>query len=267
MTSSVIEGLGAYKQRKAEQDARREAASKPKVSRFSLEKDGDSAVVRFAQEIDHDAKNYDESVGIGFVNLEHVNPEDPSNGWKNRANHSVDSQGACFPCEKASDSTVEWADRKGWKPKERFYINVVGGEPREVVEKVNGKERTAYFTTDIDRKTGDGTVYVLEQSTFNGIWDQLAEVAVEDETITENYYKITRKGSGFNDTKYSLTRLKDEVPAKAKAVKDFELYDIKADILREVPYNQQQAFYYRGTSLADAADVVGSTSTGTKETW
>lgn len=274
-------GLAEYKKRKQEEEARREAASKPKIQRFALKKDGDSAVVRFAQEIDFDAKNYDEKVGIGFVNIEHTNGSDPKNGWKNRANCSMESQGACLPCEKVQDHSQEWAQRKGWKQKEKFYINVVGGAPiEEKYTKPNGDEGVRYFTSDVDRKTGDGTVYLLEQGTYNGIYDALADYFLEEEvsggTITDKFFKITRKGSGFNDTSYGITALK-EVPSDAKALDDFELYNIKEDVLVEVPYAQQDAFYHRGTAVGGGAvqgnaeqavtTTGGSTSTGTEDSW
>lgn len=274
-------GLAEYKKRKAEEEARREAASKPKVQRFALKKDGDSVVVRFAQEIDFDAKNYDEAVGIGFVNIEHTSGADPKNGWKNRANCSMESQGACLPCEKVQDHTVEWANRKGWKQKEKFYINVIGGAPtEEKYTKPNGDEGTRYFTSDIDRKTGDGTVYLLEQGTYNGIYDDLADYFLEEElsggTITDKFFKITRKGSGFNDTSYSVLALK-ELPKDAKSLKDFTLYNIKEDVLVEVPYAQQDAFYHKGVAPGGAVAgnaeehtaTAGSptTASGTEDSW
>lgn len=254
--SSVLDGLGAYKARKEAEEARREQAAKPKIQRFALEKGGDEAVIRFAQEIDRDALNYSEARNIGVVNIEHNHP-DPAVGWKNRANCSTDSQGACLPCEKVQDYSVEWADRKGWKQKEKFYINVIAGEPREVVEKKGNREVKRYFTTDIDRKTGDGTVYLLEQGTYNGIWDALVAYLSDeetDDTITANYFKITRKGSEFNDTSYVLMPLK-EVPAAAKSLDDFELIDFREEVLREVPYAEQEAFYYNGVSGAVVSEA------------
>lgn len=271
MSSSVLEGLAAYKARKQEQEARREAASKPRFARFALEKDGDSAIIRFAQEIDFDAKNYNEERGIGFVNIEHTNGDDPKNGWRNRANCSTESQGACVPCEKVTNSNVPWDQRKGWKQKERFYINVIGGEQREVVEKVNGNEVKRYYTTDVDRKTGDGTVYLLEQSTYKGIWDDLSAYFLEEEvsggTITDKFFKITRRGKEFNDTSYGITPLK-ELPKDAKDLSEFELVDIKNDVLTEVPYNQQGAFYNKGLgSKSDESNNVSDDNTGTESKW
>lgn len=274
-------GLAEYRKRKAEEEARKEAASKPKIQRFALAKDGDSAVIRFAQEIDFDAKNYSEERGIGFVNIFHdARGVDPKNGWKNSANCTVESQGACLPCELASDYSVEWNDRKGWKQKEKFYINVIGGEPAEIQNPQN-PDKKMWIATDIDRETGDGTVYLLEQSTHNGIYDALADYFLEEEvsggTITDKYFKITRKGSKFNDTSYGITPLKD-IPEDAKSLDDFELYDIKEDVLNEVLYAQQDAFYHKGVEVAggavsgnaeEHAATAGSPSTaaGTDDSW
>lgn len=264
----LLKGLAARRQQKQEEEARREAARKPKTNRFEILGDKESVVVRFAQEMDYDAKHYDAEAGIGGVSDIHRNGDDKRNGWKNQAVCSVDSQGDCFACEKARDQTRDWDDRKDWKKKGRFFINLVAGEPREVVTtNAKGKEVTKYVPTDIDRKTGDGTVYLLEQSEFNGIYDDLESYAVEDETITENYWKITRKGTGFNDTKYTLTKLK-EVPEDAKALSEFELYNIREDVLTEVPYIEQRAFYFRGMEQApESEEEPVAAAASTDETW
>lgn len=271
---SALEGLAAYKARKQAEEARREAASKPKINRVNLEKDGDSVVLRFAQEIDFDANGYDEAVGIGFVNIEHdARSVDPKNGWKNRANCSAESQGDCFPCDRVKDYAVEWADRKGWKQKEMFYINVIAGEQREVKETRNGKEFTKYFPTDLGK--GEDTVYLLSQGTYNGIYDALAEAALENETILDTLWKVTRKGSDWNNTQYTLTQLPKKLTADLKPVSEYELYNIKEDILVEVPYAQQEAFYYRGVSAVEEAPaeaearetVAAGSATGNNDAW
>lgn len=272
----MVKGLKEFREAKAAEEARKEEARKPSIQRFTLKNDGDSAIVRFAQEIDFDAKNFSEARGIGFVNIYHdARSIDSNNGWKNSGNCSVESQGDCWPCNKAKDYAVEWDKRKGWRGKEKFYINLVAGEPREEVE----GDKKKYYTTDINRTTGDGTVYLLEQSTHNGIYDSLADYFLEEEvsngTITDKFFKITRKGSKFNDTSYSITPLK-ELPKAAKSLDDFELYDIKEDVLTEVPVAQQEAFYHRGVSVAaDGGDTppfeggtnTGAGSTSTDESW
>lgn len=240
---SVVKGLGAYKARQAEQEARRNRPDRP--NQISLAKDGDSVVFRFAQEIDFDAKNYDKDLGVGFIAIEHTNGADPKNGWKNRANCTIESQGSCYPCEKVQDRDVEWANRKGWKQKERFVINVIAGDPVEV--KTPDGKYTNLVQTDIDRETGDGSVYVLAQGTYNGVYNALAEIAVENESITDTFFKITRKGSGFNDTSYILTPLK-ALPDNAKALSEFDLVDLEENVLKEVDYANQKAHYWDGIS-------------------
>lgn len=265
----MVVGLKEYREKKAAEQAAREAGQRPQILRFNLKKDGDSAVVRFAQEIDFDAANYDEGRGIGFVNVEHTSGADPKNGWKNRANCTQESQGQCYACERVTDHSVEWADRKGWKQKEKFYINVIAGEP--AVEKTTnaaGRDIEKNWPTNIDRETGDGTVYLLEQGTYNGIYDSLADYFLEEEvsggTITDKFFKISRKGSGFNDTSYSITPLK-EIPEGAKDLSEFDLYDIKESALTEVPYAQQEAFYHKGLSVTpDAAPAASAGATATK---
>lgn len=260
-------GLAAWKQRKEDEERRREERARPKYPKFSLLKDGDSAVVRFAQEVDPNATNYSEKNGIGFVNLEHRNP-DRENGWKTQANCTGESQGACYPDELVRDETVDWADRKGWKPKEVFRINVIAGAQ---VEAKDAKGKTRLKSTDIDQKTGDGEVQLLSQSTYNGIWDALAEYATDDETITDTFWKIKRRGSE-QDTSYVLTKMK-EIPADAKSVEDFELIDFENVAMREIPYDQQKQHYWNGISTgvsaeepAREAEPVGA-STGTSATW
>lgn len=239
-------GIAAYRQRQADREAAKTAAQRPKVNRFALESGGDSVTIRFAQEIDVDAKNYSSKRDIGFVNIEHNHP-DPNEGWKNRANCSLESQGACLPCEFGSDASVEWNDRKGWKQKEKFYINVIGGPQREVeIKGTGGKTVKRYFTTDIQNDETD-FVYLLEQGTYNGIWDALLEYALDDETITENYWKIKRKGDKFNDTSYILTK-GDKIGKEARDIDSYELYNIEEDVLKDVPYAQQRAFYFRGVA-------------------
>lgn len=269
-------GLKEYKERKKQEEARREANSKPKVQRFNLLQDGDSAVVRFAQEMDADATNYDEKRGIGFVQIEHSNGDDPKNGWMNTANCTTSSQGACLPCEKVTDYEVPWDARKGWKQKEKFYINLIAGEPKEV-DNPKRPGKTTWVATDIDKETGDGTVYLLSQSTANGIYDALGDYFLEEDisegTITNKYFKITRKGSEYNNTSYNVTPLK-EIPEGAKSLDEFELYDIEEDVTKEVPYAQQAAFYHGGASARAEEKKedtppfsTESTATGASDVW
>lgn len=249
--------LKEYQERKAAEEARREEAAKPRVQRFALEKDGDSAVVRFAQEIDPDAKNYDAAVGTGVVHIFHTNGDDPKNGFRNAAKCSIETQGACYADERVQDYSVPWDDRKAWKQKEKFVINVIGGEPREKTVTENGKEKKKYFTTDLADDAKGGTVYLLEQSTYNGIYDALSafflNTKASKETILGKTFQITRKGSGFNDTSYNIIPVED-LPKGATPLSEFELVDVQ-EVLPEIPYAQQDAFYHKGSAPAPTASA------------
>jgi hypothetical protein len=266
-------GLKEYQERKAVEEARREEAAKPKIQRFALEKDGDSATIRFGQEMDHDAKGVDPEVGIGVVHVFHNNGDDPKNGFMNAAKCSIESQGACYGDERVQDYSVDWAERKGWKQKEKFVINLVAGEPREVVEKVNGKEKKKYYTTDLPDDAKGGTVYLLEQSTYNGIYDSLAKFFLNPkaskDTILGKTFEISRKGSNFNDTSYTVIAVED-LPKSATALTEFELVDVQ-EVVPEVEYAQQDAFYHKGSAApaaasSDAPAATGS-ATSTDESW
>lgn len=267
-------GLKEYQERKQAEDARREEASKPRVARFALQKDGDSATVRFGQEIDVDAKGYTEEAGIGVVHIFHVNGDDPKNGFRNAAKCSMESQGSCYPDERVGDYSIDWDHRKGWKQKEKFAINLVAGEPREVEVFENGETKKKFFTTDLPDDAKGGTVYLLEQSTYNGIYDALVafflNVKASKETILGKTFQITRKGSSFNDTSYSIIPVED-LPKGATPLSEFEFVDVQ-EILPEVPYAQQNAFYHKGSAAPAAAAAQTETApaeaaTSTVEKW
>lgn len=266
-------GLKEYQERKAAEEARREEAAKPRVQRFNLKKDGDSAVVRFAQEMDVDATGYTETAGIGVVHIFHVNGDDPKNGFMNAAKCSTESQGDCYACTRVQDYNIEWNDRKGWKQKEKFAINLIAGEPREEVETVNGKEKKRYYTTDLPDDAKGGTVYLLEQSTYNGIYEALSKfflnAKASKDSILGKTFEISRKGSGFNDTSYTIIPIED-LPKSATPLSEFELVDVE-EVVPEVPFTQQDAFYHKGSAAPAAASAVSedaeSTSTGTSDTW
>lgn len=268
-------GLKEYKERKAAEEARREESSKPRFQRFALEKDGSSAVVRFAQEMDPDAAGYDPEVGHGGVLNFHNNGDDPKNGFKNAARCSAESQGACYGCERVQDYSIEWDSRKAWKQKEKFAINLIAGEPREVTVTENGQEKKKFYTTDLPDDHKGGSLYLLEQSTFNGIYDALAAYFLNEKaskgTILNKTFQISRKGSGFNDTSYSIIPVED-LNDDATPISEFELIDVENDVIPEVDYAQQDAHYHRGASMARPApeqkeESAVSSPTGTNEPW
>ncbi len=265
-------GLKEYQERKAAEETRREEAAKPRVQRFALETDGDSAVVRFAQEMDADADGYSTEVGKGVVHIFHNNGDDVKNGFMNAATCTIDSQGACYGCDRVQEYAIDWEERKAWKQKEKFTINVIAGEPREVTEKVAGKEKKKYFTTDLPDDATGGVVYLLEQSTYNGIYDALSafflNAKASKNTILGKTFQITRKGKGFNDTSYNVIPVED-LPKTATPISEYQLVDV-LEVLPEIDYAAQNAFYHKGSSAPASAPAVSesaSSATSTTESW
>jgi hypothetical protein len=92
------------------------------------------------------------------------------------------------------------------------------------------------------------------------------------DTILSKTFQITRKGSGFNDTSYSVIPVED-LPKTATPLSEFELIDV-TEVLPEVPYAQQEAFYYKGLSAtasvtgdAASSDTESASSVSTTESW
>src|SRR5699024_2736478 len=117
-----------------------------------------------------------------------------------------------------------------------------------------------------------GVVYLVEQSTYNGIYDALAKFFLNSkaskDTILGKTFEISRKGSKFNDTSYTIIAVED-IPDDATPITEFELVDVQ-EVVPEVPYQQQDAFLHKGS--APAAPSGGSapeqsSPTSTDESW
>lgn len=192
---------------------------------FQLKKSGDSAKVRFLQEIDADSVNYDPDRGL----LKHVAEiSDPAN-YKNKCESTLATEGKCFGTEKHLELKGTDGYTGGWRPKERVYVNVL----------VYPEDGT------------DPYVAILSQGVSGkSITPTLLEYA--EESITNKVFKIKRTGDGFNNTSYSLILLsEDKTPFDFT---DIELYDL-SNIPRQVPYAEQAAFF-----AADAAPAADSSS-------
>lgn len=189
----------------------------PKAKWFKLN-DKQAVKVVFLQELDEDSPNYSEKNGLGFIAVEHVNPEN----FRRKALCSIDEEGACYGCEQHSKN---W--KAGWKQKSRLYINAL-----------------------VDNGTDEPYVVVLSQG--NGpksVTPSLIEQAGEIGTITDKYFKIKRSGAGLSDTSYLLTPL----GAHDLNVEDYELYDLDK-VVRSVPYAEQEAHYLGGAEVTEATE-------------
>ena len=171
--------------------------------------DGQSAKIRFVEELDEDSANYSADRGLSVVIAEHSNPKD----YKRKAACTMDSEGRCFACEMARKEP-----KAGWRSKLRFYCNVLvedGLEPAYVAVWSQG---------------------VTKQSAFNTI----REYALETGSISNLEWKLKRNGQG-TETNYTLLPTKpDSEPFKWG---DYEFHNLEK-VVREVPYPEQEAFYF-----------------------
>jgi hypothetical protein len=191
--------------------------------------DKQAVKVVFLQELDEDSPNYSAKNGLGFIAVEHVNPEN----FRRKALCSIDDEGACWACEQHSK---DW--KAGWKQKSRLYINAL-----------------------IDDGVNEPYVVVLSQG--NGpksITPSLIEQAGEIGTISDKYFKIKRSGAGLSDTSYLLTPL----GAHDLNVEDYELFDLDK-VVRTVPYNEQEAHYLGGAESAEPALATAGASSGSSD--
>jgi len=215
---AVVKGLASIKKHQSELEAKRAAGGKdfpqylykvfPKVV-------GNEIVVRFLQELDQEATNYDASRGVGFIAVEHEagaadkNSEKPKNGFMQRALCSIDTEGECYGCERHKDNY-----KGGWNSKQNLYINAV---------------------TVID---GERKVFVVSRSANSGFVQSLIQDAVDDGSITDVNYRITKTGDGTT-TQWLLKRLKSEPIDDT----DLKLWDLDNEVLKEIPYAEQAKFY------------------------
>lgn len=182
-------------------------------SPFLSLKDGDSAKIRFLQEFDNESPLYDERRGELIVVEEHVSPKD----YKIRGVCSLESEEKCWACEQIQAISDDKVAKK-WKPKMRFYANVI----------VRGTD-------------GPDKVKILAQGFGDkNVGSDLINIAEEFGTLGHSDMKISRKGSGMNDTSYSLLPL--AAKDMTKADKELELIDL-SKFVKFVTYEDQSSFY------------------------
>lgn len=233
----IVRGLKNINAHIEHEEAKYSGDSGPKTVWFKIA-DKQAVKVRFLQELDPDSENYSQKNDLGFLAVEHVNPKN----FRRKAICSAD-EGACYGCEQHAK---DW--KAGWKQKTRLYINVL-----------------------VDDGKNEPFVAVLSQG--NGpksITPTLLEYATDDGTITDRWWKVKRSGSQVSDTSYML------LPGSAATenVEDYELFDLNK-VVRQVPYEQQEAHYLggevedsdAGADAAREATVSNAGSTGVDSEW
>lgn len=181
-------------------------SERPKADWFKLE-GGESATVRFLNELDPDATNYNEERGEALVTLFHTKPSD----WKKSSDCTKESTGQCYPCEMKETNPM-----KGWAAKAKLSINVL-----------------------VEKKDGEPKVEILQQKVSDSsIIPSLVAIANKYGTITNRNFEIKRVGAG-KDTSYILLPEPEELTEDA----DVELYDLKEIIPFELDYESQKKFF------------------------
>ena len=171
--------------------------------------DGQSAKVRFVEELDSDSAHFAEDRGLAVVIAEHTNPKD----YKRKAACTQESEGRCFGCEMARKEP-----KSGWRARLRFYTNVLVDDGLE-------EPYVAVWSQGISK-----------QSAFNTI----REYALETGSVSNVQWKLKRNGQG-TETNYTLIpSAPDAEPFKWDSVEPFNL----EKVVREVPYPEQEAFYF-----------------------
>jgi hypothetical protein len=217
---SVIRGL---KDINAILDKPKNESSGSKIRWVKLA-DGQSAKVRFMEELDEDSASYSPSRGLAIVVKEHTNPKD----FKRKALDTMEAEGR------------DWAEemnrkdpKAGWKARTRIYINVL-----------------------VDDGKNEPYVAILSQGTSGKtITPTLIEYAGEMGSITNLMWRIKRNGSK-TDTSYTIIPLaKDETPFDFAAL---ELFDLEKTAVRHVPYAEQESFYMGDSNNEETQGSSGS---------
>ncbi len=228
----IVKGLSAINKHVEAEDAKFNGSgdSNP-ITWFKLT-DKQSVKVVFLQELDPNSTNFSQKNDLGFLAVEHVNPEN----WRKKAVCTKDEEGVCYGCEQHAK---DW--KAGWKQKTRLYINVL------VID-------------------GDKEPFVAVLSQGNGpksITPTLIEYAGDDETITDKFFSVKRSGAGATDTSYTLRAGKEH----GLDVESYELFDLEK-ALRQIPYERQEAHYLDGQEATAPSEAAANpASTTSAEPW
>ena len=163
----------------------------------------ESARVRFLQELDQNAKNFDEGHGIALGVFEHANPE----SGNPRFECTMEDEGHCYGCELG-------AKNPRWKKRARLYINAI-------LRGTGGAE--------------DKVVIVNQGLSSRSIGGALVEYAKELGTICDRDYRIKRIGEGLK-TNYNLIPMDTSVLKKEE--KTLPLVDA-GQFIKSLSYDEQ----------------------------
>lgn len=170
--------------------------------------DGQSAKIRFLNELDADSPHYNPKFDVAVVVQEHSNPKD----YKRKAVCTADTEGRCFGCEMARKEP-----KSTWRAKNRYYTNVL----------VDDGVESPYVAV--------WSQGIFKQSAFNTI----KEYFLDTGSVSNLTWKIRRQGTGTNTNYVLLPTTPDTKPFDSNNLTPFNL----EKVVREVPYSEQEAFY------------------------
>lgn len=222
--SGIAKGLKAMDQAMGSASRSTSDGSGLKVRWLKLE-DSQSIKIRFVNELDQDSPNYNEERDLAIVVSEHTNPKD----YKRKAVCTVDLDGRCFGCEMARKETAEDRKRGSWRPRLRFYTNLLVDDGIE-------SPYVAVWSQGVGK-----------QSSFSTI----REYVMETGSVSNLTWRMKRQGTGTDTTYVLLPTTPDMEPFNWKDVQPFNL----EKVVRELPYAEQEDFY-----LGFDAPTSGSTS-------
>ena len=202
----IMKGLKAMEQAIDKPRAAAESGGM-KVRWLKLE-DGQSAKVRFVNELDADSPNFSEDRDLAIVVSEHTNPKD----YKRKAVCTMDSEGRCFGCEMARKEP-----KSGWRARLRFYTNLLVDDGME------------------DPYVAVWSQGVSKQSAFNTV----REYALETGSVSNLNWKMKRQGTGTDTTYVLIPSAPDSEPFNWNGTEPFNL----EKVVRELPYAEQESFY------------------------
>lgn len=225
--TTLADLTGAHEERE-KQIAQRD---RPKAEWFKI-KEGESLAIKFMQELDPTAENYNPEFGTFLGAIEHTVPReiDPQ-GFMKRALDTMESEGRDLAQE------LHEKDRKaGWGAQQNFYINVAVDTPEGPKVQIFSRKLNSNFVKD------------------------LVEIFEEEGGITGQTFIISRRGTGPQ----TELRLKP-----AKADRDFDIsglepWNLEEYAVRHIPYDQQEEFYFRGVDPAVRDKLLGRVTAATE---
>lgn len=208
-----------------------ERAERPKIDYFSLT-NNNPARIRFLQEINPEAPNFDPDKGSALFLVEHTSPKN----FQRKAICTLETEGRCFACE----MNIE---RSGKEPKERWWA------------------RINMYVQVFDAK--DEKVKVLSRPAPSPFFDQLIDWADEenDGSVVGPTFKVS-KGPNKTDSWVAIRTSRElEVPDTA------ELIDLEKHIGANVEYDKQRGFYLPNGMDEESEELAPSDDEDPKMAW